>query len=87
MLFFIGLTQFRLRHFDVAEVALRRAIEIRPYGVGYHLALGMLLEADDGRLARESSARYQAPDWAGCLPPVLPAAGRLAPVRRTASIT
>ncbi|PYV15982.1 MAG: hypothetical protein DMG21_13230 [Acidobacteria bacterium] len=46
VLFFIGLTQFRLRHFDVAEVALRRAIEIRPYGVGYHLALGMLLEAE-----------------------------------------
>jgi protein O-mannosyl-transferase len=49
VLFFIGLAQFRLRHFDVAEVALRRAVEIRPFGVGYHLALGMVLEAEGDR--------------------------------------
>jgi protein O-mannosyl-transferase len=65
VLFFIGLAQFRLRHFTVAEVALRRAVEIRPYGIGYHLALGMLLEAEGDRthaLSEFRSERAYHPD-------------------------
>ncbi len=40
----LGLAWLRLKDFDRAEVAFRKAIELQPDGYGFHFALGMVLK-------------------------------------------
>ena len=42
--FFLGLTALKRGHDDMAEASIRRAIQLDPGGLAYHLALGLLLK-------------------------------------------